>query len=109
MEYRDEQDRRRVVEANSGVPGEKKSQESAKEKDMEQTFEAFFKQNENRMHYHMQKLGIYDTDWKYYMEGLSAMWIAYKKYEPNRGLLATYFNYVIRERLIELRGEKLED
>ncbi|WP_407939235.1 sigma factor [Oceanobacillus salinisoli] len=31
-----------------------------------------------------------------------AMWTAYQKYEPDKGTLTTYFNYTIRNRLIDL-------
>lgn len=30
------------------------------------------------------------------------MWTAYKKYEPNKGPLATYFNYNVRNHLIDM-------
>ncbi|WP_234402366.1 sigma factor [Oceanobacillus damuensis] len=34
------------------------------------------------------------------------MWAAYKKYQPDKGPLATYFNYTIRNRLIDLLRKK---
>ncbi|WP_249869206.1 sigma-70 family RNA polymerase sigma factor [Oceanobacillus saliphilus] len=72
----------------------------------EMQFEEIFKQNERRIYYQMQRLGIYDPSREFYMEGLYAMWIAYKKYEPDKGPLATYFNYTIRNRLIDLLRKK---
>lgn len=70
------------------------------------SFEEVFKQNENRIYYHLQKLGIRDHHNEFYMEGLYAMWIAYKKYQPDKGPLSTYFNYHIRNHLIDtLRKE----
>ncbi|WP_085994138.1 sigma-70 family RNA polymerase sigma factor [Oceanobacillus senegalensis] len=70
------------------------------------TFEEIFKQNENRIHYFIQKLGIRDPNREFYTEGLYAMWMAYKKYNPDKGPLSTYFNYSIRNHLIDtLRKE----
>ncbi|WP_082918173.1 sigma-70 family RNA polymerase sigma factor [Oceanobacillus sp. Castelsardo] len=77
-----------------------------KENDM---FEEIFKQNEKRIYYHMHKLGIRDPFGDFYSEGLYAMWTAYQKYEPNKGPLATYFNYTIRNRLIDLIRKKTND
>ncbi|MCR1835650.1 hypothetical protein NSA56_14975 [Oceanobacillus caeni] len=37
------------------------------------------------------------------------MWTAYQKYEPNKGHLATYFNYTIRNRPIDLIRKKTKD
>lgn len=65
------------------------------------TFEDIVKQNENRIYYQMMKLGIHDPHREFYSEGLIAMWYAYQKYEPNKGPLATYFNFMIRNRLID--------
>jgi RNA polymerase sigma factor (sigma-70 family) len=66
------------------------------------TFEEIFKQNENRIHYHIHKLGIRDTHREFYMEGMYALWQAYKKYQPDKGPMSTYFNYIIRNRLIDM-------
>ncbi|MFC4022323.1 sigma-70 family RNA polymerase sigma factor [Oceanobacillus longus] len=75
-------------------------------KDNDQTFEEIFKQNERRIYYQMQRLGIKDPSREFYTEGLYAMWMAYKKYQPDKGPLATYFNYTIRNRLIDLLRKK---
>ncbi|WP_249870786.1 sigma factor [Oceanobacillus saliphilus] len=75
-------------------------------KENDVTFEEIFKQNERRIYYQMQRLGIHDPSKEFYTEGLYAMWMAYKKYEPDKGLLATYFNYAIRNRLIDLLRKK---
>ncbi|MED4476215.1 MULTISPECIES: sigma-70 family RNA polymerase sigma factor [Bacillaceae] len=61
------------------------------------------------IYYHMHKLGIRDPLGDFYSEGLFAMWTAYQKYEPNKGPLATYFNYTIRNRLIDLIRKKTND
>lgn len=65
------------------------------------TFEEIFKQNEKRIHYQIHKLHINDPHNEFYVEGLYAMWLAYKKYQPDKGPLSTYFNFVIRNRLID--------
>ncbi|WP_284139579.1 MULTISPECIES: sigma-70 family RNA polymerase sigma factor [unclassified Virgibacillus] len=65
------------------------------------TFEEVFKQNKNRIHYHINRLNIHDPHEEYFQEGLFALWNAYEKYEPDKGPLATYFNYTIRNRLID--------
>lgn len=44
-------------------------------------FEDIFKQNEKCIYYHMYKLSIRDPFDAFYSEG----WIAYQKYEPNKG------------------------
>lgn len=65
------------------------------------TFEEIFRQNENRIHYQLHKLGIHDPHNEYYTEGLYGLWQAYKKYKPDKGPMATYFNYMIRYRLLD--------
>ncbi|UJL45782.1 sigma-70 family RNA polymerase sigma factor [Virgibacillus sp. NKC19-16] len=66
------------------------------------TFEEIFKQNERRIHYQIHKLNIRDPHQEFYTEGLVAMWNAYEKYQPDKGPMATYFNYTIRNRMIDL-------
>ncbi|WP_047984284.1 sigma-70 family RNA polymerase sigma factor [Ornithinibacillus californiensis] len=73
------------------------------------TFEEIFKQNEKRIHYHIHKLHIRDPYNEFYVEGLYAMWLAYKKYQPDKGPLATYFNFAIRNRLIDTIRSKSRD
>ncbi|QKY70281.1 sigma-70 family RNA polymerase sigma factor [Lentibacillus sp. CBA3610] len=73
------------------------------------SFEEIFQQNEQRIHYHMHKLGIHDGKGEYYVEGIYAMWMAYKKYDPNKGPLGTYFNYTIRYRLIDMLRKKTKE
>ncbi|MFD1850948.1 sigma-70 family RNA polymerase sigma factor [Oceanobacillus bengalensis] len=73
------------------------------------TFEEIFQQNEARIHFHVRKLGIHDPYKDFYSEGLYAMWDAYKKYQPDKGPLATYFNYTIRNRLIDMIRKKTRD
>lgn len=66
-------------------------------------FEEILKQNKKRIHYHIHKL---KTQGSHY--GLMAMWSDNQKYQPDKGLLATYFNFIIRNQLKNrLRKETL--
>lgn len=65
------------------------------------TFEEIFEQNERRIHYHLHKLNIRDPHHEFFQEGLIGMWKAYEQYQPNKGPLGTYFNFMIRNRLID--------
>ncbi|WP_343032895.1 sigma factor [Virgibacillus doumboii] len=47
-------------------------------------------------------MNIQDPHQEYYQEGLVAMWNAYENYQPDNGPLSTYFNYIIRNRVIDL-------
>ncbi|SHG03855.1 sigma-70 family RNA polymerase sigma factor [Ornithinibacillus halophilus] len=79
-------------------------------KEQKFTFEEVFQQNKNRIHYYVHRLGIHDPHNEYYTEGLHAMWLAYKKYEPNKGPMSTYFNYTIRQRLIDkIRRDEIKE
>ncbi|WP_449355170.1 sigma-70 family RNA polymerase sigma factor [Virgibacillus natechei] len=69
-------------------------------------FEEIFKQNERRIHYHIHKLNIRDPHQEFYTEGLVAMWNAYEKYQPDKGPMATYFNYTIRNWMIDLMRKR---
>lgn len=66
------------------------------------TFEEIVEQNERRIHYHIHRLNISDLQKEFFHEGLVAMWSAYERYQPDKGPLATYFNYIIRNRMIDL-------
>ncbi|MEC5424815.1 sigma-70 family RNA polymerase sigma factor [Virgibacillus sp. C22-A2] len=66
-----------------------------------QTFEEIYKQNERRIHFYIHKLKINDPQQEFFQEGLCAMWNAYETYQPDKGTMATYFNYTIRNRLID--------
>lgn len=73
------------------------------------TFEEIYNQNKRRIHYHIYQLNIHDPHREYYVEGLTALWHAYKSYEPDKGPMATYFNHIIRYRLIDrIRKQSLE-
>lgn len=72
------------------------------ENKQELTFEEIFKQNERRIFYQIHKLGLQDPHQEFFVEGIYAMWTAYKSYQPDKGPMSTYFNYVIRNRLIDM-------
>lgn len=65
------------------------------------TFEEIFHQNKLRIHYHIHQLKIQDPHKEFYQIGLTSLWEAYMKYQPNKGSMSTYFNCVIRNRLID--------
>lgn len=71
-------------------------------------FEVFFRQHENRIHFQIHRLGIskawYDD---FYAEGIVALWDAYREFDKARGDLGTFINYKVRFRLIDLLRKKL--
>lgn len=64
-------------------------------------FKDIVKKNERRIHYYIHRLQIRDPHDEFYQEGLVALWNAYNTYEEDKGPMGTYFNYVIRNRLID--------
>lgn len=79
------------------------------ESQVKMSFEDIFRQNERRIHYHIHRLNIQDPHREFYVEGLHAMWTAYKKYRPDQGVLSTYFNFTIRNRLIDMLRKKTRE
>lgn len=74
---------------------------------MNHDFEVFFKANERRIHFQIQKLGIHGSWYsEFYTEGIFALWQAYRNFDPTLGKLGTYLNYRIRYRLIDLIRKK---
>ncbi|MBP1971348.1 RNA polymerase sigma factor (sigma-70 family) [Virgibacillus natechei] len=73
------------------------------------SFEEIFKQNERRVYYHIHQLRIQDPLQEFYREGLIAMWKTYGTYHPDEGPFATYFNFIIRNRLIKFLRKKQND
>ncbi|WP_010531755.1 sigma-70 family RNA polymerase sigma factor [Lentibacillus jeotgali] len=65
------------------------------------SFEDIYEQNKRRIHYQIHKMNIHDPHQEFFQEGLIAMWRAYETYQPDKGPMATYFNYTIRNRLID--------
>src|SRR5699024_7758657 len=63
------------------------------------SFEEIFEQNERRIHYQIHKMNIRDPHQEFFQEGLVALWNAYETYQPDKGHMATYFNYMSRNRL----------
>jgi len=71
------------------------------------TFDQVVEQNKRRIHYHIHKLNIRDPHQDFFQEGLCALWNAYDAYRPEKGPMGTYFNFIIRNRLIDrIRKEK---
>ncbi|GIO23420.1 RNA polymerase sigma factor [Oceanobacillus sp. J11TS1] len=64
--------------------------------------EDFIEQNQRRVYYQLNRLKIQDREGDYFQEGLVAMWRAYEKHNPDKGPLATYMNYQIRNRLVDI-------
>lgn len=73
------------------------------------TFEKIFEQNQRRIHFQIHKLRINDPHQEFYQEGLCAMWNAYQTYQPDKGVMSTYFNYTIRNRLIDMLRKKTNE
>lgn len=64
-------------------------------------FNTIYNQNRKRIHYHIHALNIRDSDLEWLQIGSIALWQAYRQYEPDKGPMSTYFNYMIRNRLID--------
>ncbi|MFD1067669.1 sigma-70 family RNA polymerase sigma factor [Oceanobacillus locisalsi] len=64
--------------------------------------EDFIEQNQRRVYYQMARLQIEEEKEEYFQEGLVAMWRAYENYMPDKGPLATYMNFQIRNRLVDV-------
>lgn len=71
------------------------------------TFEEIFEQNKRRINYHTCVLQLGIPQQEPCHAGLFVVWNAYKKYQPDKGLLATYFNYIIRNNEQTSKQEKL--
>ncbi|GGJ91086.1 hypothetical protein GCM10007063_12210 [Lentibacillus kapialis] len=69
--------------------------------DNQLTFDDVFEQNKRRIHYQIHKMHIQDPHQEFFQEGLIALWNAHESYQPDKGPMATYFNYIIRNRLID--------
>lgn len=65
------------------------------------TFEDVYKQNKRRIYYHIHQLNLKDPHQEFFQIGLTSLWQAYKTYQPDKGSMSTYFNYIIRNRLID--------
>lgn len=75
---------------------------------MENEFETFFKANERRIYYQIQRLRISEDLYaEFYLEGIVALWKAYKRYQPERGNIGTFLNYQIMFRLLDLLRKKI--
>lgn len=81
-----------IVEINKGELAKK----------IELSFEEMVKRNERRVQYYIHKLNVRNPHQRFYRKELVSMWNAYEKNEPDNGPLATYFNYTIKNHLIDL-------
>ncbi|WP_240507969.1 sigma factor [Virgibacillus indicus] len=73
------------------------------------TFQDIYDQNHRRIHYHIHQLNIKDPHQEYYSEGLTALWQAYKSYDRDKGPMSTYFNFIIRNRLIDFIRKRSQE
>lgn len=78
-------------------------------KDIDLSFEEFLEKNERRIYYQIHKMHINDTHQEFYQEGLWAMWEAYRTYKQEKGSISTYFNAIIRNRMIDLLRKKARE
>lgn len=70
-------------------------------------FETFFRANEGRIHYQIQRLGVSgDLYEELYAEGIVALWKAYESFDEQKGNIGTYLNYQIRYRLLDVLRKK---
>lgn len=69
--------------------------------------EDFIEQNQRRVYYQMARLQIDEREGDYFQEGLVAMWRAYENYNPDKGLLTTYMNFQIRNRLVDVLRQSI--
>lgn len=74
---------------------------------MDKNFDGFFKANEARIHYQLQRLGIFEeTKGEFYSEGIIALWKGFKNHDETKGNVGTFLNYQIRYRLMDLLRKK---
>ena len=71
-----------------------------------ETFEEIVKQNERRYQYHIERLRANDQRIALKCKGFHALRHAYKICQPNKGVLSTYFNIIIRDRMTRLLRDK---
>src|SRR5690625_184748 len=71
-----------------------------------ETFEEIVKQNERRCQYHIERLRVNDQRIAFKCKGFHTLRHAYKVYQPNKGMLSTYFNIIIRDRMTRLLRDK---
>jgi len=71
-----------------------------------ETFEEIVKQNERRYQYHIERLRANDQRIAFKCKGFHTLCHAYKVYQPDKGVLSTYFNIIIRDRMTRLLQDK---
>ncbi|WP_373893766.1 hypothetical protein [Virgibacillus sp. CBA3643] len=75
----------------------------------EESFEAFFKQQKHRIHYHIHDLDIKDPRNEFYVEGIGALFYYWKMKQAGADMDLVYVDIdsVIRVRLIALWDRRL--
>lgn len=72
-------------------------------------FKQVLDRHEGRILHQLNRMNIKDPDKEFYQTALIAMWNAYKTYDPQKGPMPTYFNFTIRNRLIDLIRKKASE
>ncbi|SFE37359.1 hypothetical protein SAMN05216238_11413 [Lentibacillus persicus] len=63
-------------------------------------FDEVFRQNERRYQYY-KRYWRTELHCGFFNERLVVIWSPYRKWQSDAGVLATYFNYVIRNRMMD--------
>lgn len=71
-----------------------------------ETFEEIVKQNERRCQYYIERLRANDQRTAFKCKGFHTLRNAHKICQPNKGMLSTYFNIIIRDRMNRLLQDK---
>src|SRR5690625_3978445 len=71
---------------------------------VERDFEQFFKANERRIHFQIQRLGIFGSWYdEFFSEGVIALWQAYRDFDERKGAdVGMFINNRISFRLVYL-------
>ncbi|RDW18357.1 hypothetical protein CWR48_12320 [Oceanobacillus arenosus] len=70
------------------------------------SYQELVSQNQKRYIQHIQKLSMNDAGQIVYNGELFTMWCPHKPNEPDKGDLSTYFNFIIRNHLIDVIQEQ---
>ncbi|AXI08888.1 hypothetical protein CV093_08565 [Oceanobacillus sp. 143] len=70
------------------------------------SYQEIVSQNQKRYLQHIQKLSMNAAEQIVYHGATYTIWHPFKKREPDKGTLSTYFNFTIRNHLIDLIQDK---
>lgn len=70
-------------------------------------FDEVFRQNERRYQYY-KRYWRTESDGGFFNESLVVIWSPYRKWRSDAGVLTTYFNYVIRNRMKDAQIESIK-